>query len=106
MLYDTHHSHIEVKNISEALHSCKDILGHFHVAENDRGAPGSGQVNWKETFKVLKEIEYDDWLLIESFSADVPDFAASINVWRNYASSRDEIPRDGLQFIKKMWGSV
>ncbi len=106
MLYDTHHSHIEEKNISDALHSCADILGHFHIAENDRGTPGKGQVNWKETFKVLKEIKYDDWLVIESFSADVPDFAASINVWRNYASSRDEIARDGLQFIKKMWSSV
>jgi D-psicose/D-tagatose/L-ribulose 3-epimerase len=106
MLYDTHHSHIEEKNISDALHSCSDILGHFHIAENDRGTPGKGQVNWEETFKVLKEIKYDDWLVIESFSADVPDFAAGINVWRNYASSNDEVARDGLQFIKRMWSSV
>jgi D-psicose/D-tagatose/L-ribulose 3-epimerase len=104
MLYDTHHSHIEEKSISEALRSCTDFLGHFHIAENDRGTPGKGQVNWEETFKMLKEINYDNWLVIESFSADVPDFAAGINVWRNYASSRDEIATDGLKFIKKMWG--
>jgi D-psicose/D-tagatose/L-ribulose 3-epimerase len=104
MLYDTHHSHIEEKSISNALHSCADILGHFHIAENDRGTPGKGQVNWNETFKMLKEIKYDNWLVIESFSADIPDFAAGINVWRNYASTQDEIAEDGLQFINKMWG--
>jgi len=104
MLYDTHHSHIEEKNISDALHACANILGHFHIAENDRGTPGKGQVNWEESFKMLKEINYDNWLVIESFSADVPDFAAGINVWRNYASSREEIAQDGLKFIKKMWG--
>ena len=104
MLYDTHHSHIEEKSISAALQSCASILGHFHIAENDRGTPGKGQVNWVETFKLLKEIKYDQWLVIESFSADVPDFAAGINVWRNYASSREEIAEDGLQFIKNMWG--
>ena len=103
MLYDTHHSHIEEKSISNALQSCSDILGHFHIAENDRGTPGKGQVNWNETFKMLKDINYDSWLVIESFSADVPDFAAGINVWRNYASSRDEIAEEGLKFIKKMW---
>ena len=103
MLYDTHHSHIEEKSISNALNSCAEFLGHFHIAENDRGTPGKGQVNWNETFKLLKEIKYDNWLVFESFSADVPDFAAGINVWRNYASSREEIAEDGLQFIKKMW---
>ena len=106
MLYDTHHSHIEEKNISDALHSCANILGHFHIAENDRGTPGEGQVNWAETFKVLKEIKYDNWMVIESFSADVHGFAESINVWRNYSSSRDETATEGLKFIKKMWGSV
>ena len=104
MLYDTHHSHIEEKNISDALRSCADVLGHFHIAENDRGTPGKGQVNWDETFKMLKEIKYDNWLVIESFSADVPDFSAGINVWRNYASSQEEIAEGGLQFIKNMWG--
>jgi D-psicose/D-tagatose/L-ribulose 3-epimerase len=106
ILYDTHHSHIEEKNISDALRSCASVLGHFHIAENDRGTPGKGQVNWEETFKMLKEIDYDSWMVIEAFSADVPDFAAGINVWRNYASSRDELARDGLQFIKKMWSSA
>jgi len=104
MLYDTHHSHIEEKNISDALQSCADILGHFHIAENDRGTPGKGQVNWEETFRMLKEIKYDNWLVIESFSADIPDFSAGINVWRNYASSQEEIAKDGLKFIKQMWG--
>jgi len=105
MLYDTHHAHIEEKNISNALHSCADVLGHVHIAENDRGTPGKGQVNWVETFKNLKEIKYDNWTVIESFSADVPDFAAGINVWRNYASSNEEVYKDGLQFINKMWNS-
>lgn len=98
-MYDTHHSNIEEKSQSAALQTIAPVLKHIHISENDRGTPGSGQVQWNDVFTTIKEIGYDDWLTIEAFSTIIPEFANAINVWRNYSPS-EEIYTKGLEFIK------
>lgn len=102
-MYDTHHSNIEEKSQSNALKTIAPYLKHVHISENDRGTPGSGQVNWNEVFQTLKEIDYDGWLTIEAFSRLDPDFANAINVWRDF-SPAEEMYTNGLQFIKNGMG--
>ncbi|EAR01775.1 sugar phosphate isomerase/epimerase family protein [Maribacter sp. HTCC2170] len=102
-MYDTHHANIEEKSQSSAIQHIAPHLKHVHISENDRGTPGSGQVNWDEVFSSLKEINYDGWLTIEAFSRLDPDFANAINVWRDF-SPADEIYTEGLQFIKQGMG--
>ena len=58
MMYDTFHAHIEEADPRAALQSCADVLAHFHASENNRGTPGSGQVDWDTTFDALGEIGY------------------------------------------------
>jgi len=99
VMYDTHHVNIEENSQKEALECAAPFLKHVHLSENHRGIPGSGQVNWKEVYATLKEINYDGWVTIEAFSRIVPDFANAINVWRNYATA-EEIYEQGYQFIK------
>ncbi|MCK0157023.1 sugar phosphate isomerase/epimerase [Cellulophaga sp. F20128] len=99
-MYDTHHSNIEEKSQSSAIKTIAPVLKHFHISENDRGTPGSGQVNWPEVFSTINEIKYDGWLTIEAFSTIIPEFANAINVWRDYSSS-EEIYTKGLDFIKQ-----
>lgn len=103
-MYDTHHSNIEEKSQSNALKTIAPYLKHVHISENDRGTPGSGQVNWPEVFQTLKEINYDGWLTIEAFSRLDPEFANAINVWRDF-SPATEIYEKGLAFIKEGIGS-
>jgi D-psicose/D-tagatose/L-ribulose 3-epimerase len=103
MIYDTHHAHIEEKNMREVILRHRDVLAHVHISENDRGTPGQGQVNWKDVFKTLKEIKYDSWLTIEAFSRNNPEFASGINVWRNFQPTLEEVYRDGFYFIKTSW---
>jgi D-psicose/D-tagatose/L-ribulose 3-epimerase len=100
-LFDTHHANIEEKSLAEAIRTIEPVLGHVHISENDRGTPGSGHVPWDETFATLSEIEYDGWLTIESFTRDDPDFANSINVWREYNKPWD-VAEQGYAFIKQM----
>ena len=102
-MYDTHHANIEEKSQSNAIKHIAPYLKHVHISENDRGTPGSGQVNWNDVFTSLKEINYDGWLTIEAFSRLDPDFANAINVWRDY-SPAEEIYTKGLQFIKDGMG--
>jgi D-psicose/D-tagatose/L-ribulose 3-epimerase len=103
MMYDTFHANIEEKDPPAALASVAKHLIHFHVSENDRGIPGSGHVQWRETFAALRKINYDGWLTIECFSRLLPEVAAATRVWRDFFVSPDEVCEKGVQFIRKMW---
>jgi D-psicose/D-tagatose/L-ribulose 3-epimerase len=103
MMYDTFHATIEEKDPPRALAEAREQLIHFHISENDRGTPGAGHVQWRETFKTLREINYDGWLTIEAFSRVLPELAAATRVWRDFFPSNEDVYKRGLQFIKKMW---
>lgn len=100
-MFDTHHANIEEKDFKSSLISMKGSLRHFHISENDRGAPGDGHIPWEEIFSILSEIEYSEWLTIEAFSRNDESFAKSINVWREFSDPWD-IAKKGLSLIKLM----
>jgi D-psicose/D-tagatose/L-ribulose 3-epimerase len=103
MMYDTFHANIEEKDPPAALAAAREHLIHFHISENDRGTPGSGHVQWRETFKTLRQIGYDGWLTIEAFSRVLPELAAATRVWRDFFPSQEDVYQRGLQFIRTMW---
>lgn len=100
LMYDTFHAHIEEADPRAALQSCADVLVHFHASENNRGTPGSGQVDWDTTFDALGEIGYDGWVVIEAFGDSLPDLAAATKVWRRTFTSEEQLARDGAAFIR------
>lgn len=106
MLYDTHHAHIEEKNVAAVIARYGHKIRHVQISENDRGTPGSGQVRWMETFRSLREIGYDHWLTIEAFGRYNEAFAPGVHAWRNYQETLEEIYQDGIAFIRQMWGEV
>jgi len=101
MMYDTFHAHIEEKSITEALTFCADIMAHVHISESDRSTPGTGQVNWQETFDALKAIKYDGWLTVEAFGLALPSLAAATKIWRKMFVSEEQLAGDGLKFMKR-----
>ncbi len=100
MMYDTFHAHIEEADPRAALISCADVLVHVHAAENHRGTPGSGQVEWDATFAALAEIGYTGWVVVEAFGDSVPEFAAATKVWRKTFSNEEQLARDGAAFLR------
>ncbi len=98
-MYDTHHAHIEEKQIDGPIELISPYLAHVHISENDRGTPGIGLVHWDKVFTALEQIKYQGWYTIEAFSRDDPDFANAINVWREY-SDPWEIAEQGYAFIR------
>ena len=104
--YDTHHMHIEEPDPAAAIAHVAAELGHVHVSENDRGVPGTGQVNWTATFRALHEAGYDGWLTIESFSRLDPEFAGAIHVWRDYFGDPMDVATGGHAFIRESWAGV
>ena len=103
--YDTHHMHLEERDVTDALRRAAPSMGHVHISENDRGTPGTGQVRWEATFAGLRDAGYDGWLTIEAFSRLDPEFAAAIHIWRDTCSDPMDLARDGLSFLQHSIGS-
>ena len=101
VLYDTFHANIEEKSLGAALRSLGPHLRHVHTCENDRGAPGSGHVEWPEVFSGLSDMGYDEWLVIESFAPGIKEIAAAACIWRELAPTPEAIAYDGLEFLKR-----
>ncbi|SHO63337.1 sugar phosphate isomerase/epimerase family protein [Algoriphagus zhangzhouensis] len=99
-MFDTHHANMEEKKLGSAIELIAPKLGHFHISENDRGTPGSGHVDFDETFATLKKVGYSGWLTIEGFTRNDPAFANSIGVWRNFSEPWD-MAENGYKLIRE-----
>ena len=102
LLIDTFHANIEEKDVAAAYRTAGKYLKHVHTCENDRGAPGSGHVDWKGVFAALKEVRYDGWLVIESFGSQVKEIATAACIWRDLAPSPESLASEGLRFLKSL----
>lgn len=104
IMLDTFHMNIEEKSIGDAIRAAGDRLVHLHACENDRGAPGSGNVTWDQVAAALRDIGYDGPVVIESFTADVKSIARAAAIWRPLASSQDALAEEGVQFLRGLLG--
>ena len=101
---DTFHMHLEERDSGAAIRAAGDRLFHFHACENDRGAPGRGQVAWPAVAAALADVGYAGPVVIESFTPEVKSIARAVCIWRELASSQDELAREGLAFLKGLFG--
>jgi sugar phosphate isomerase/epimerase len=62
---DTFHMNIEEVDMFETMKKVGDRLVNFHVADNNRMAPGMGHLNWEKIIRTLREINYDKVLSVE-----------------------------------------
>lgn len=98
---DTFHMNIEEKDLYKAIKNTGEFLAHMHCCENDRGAPGSGHVDWDGVFKALHEVNYDGWITIESFVPAIEAIAKAAAIWRELTpGGADAVAREGLKFLK------
>ncbi len=99
-MYDTFHSHIEEKNVTEAVKALKGQLVHVHISENDRSTPGKGNVRWDETFDALKAIGYDGMMTVEAFGVALEKLIPATKIWRRMYDTEEQLARDALAFMK------
>ena len=97
---DTFHMHLEEKNTGDAVRAASNRLFHLHACENDRGVPGTGQVDWRGFAGAVKDVNYQGDIVIESFTPRVTSIAEAVRIWRRVAPNQDAIARDGLAFLK------
>lgn len=85
---DTFHMNIEETDMFESIRKAKGRLTGFHVADNNRMAPGMGHLNWEKIVATLKEVGYDGVLSVE-FCAPLDRTPAN-----PYPDSIDENPEN------------
>ena len=77
---DTYHMNLEESDFAEAIRESKGKLGYFHIADNQRWYPGSGQLDFMPILEALEDIGYDGYITVECFprgnGADTAEKAA------------------------------
>lgn len=104
--FDTFHSNIEEKNIYSAIvEGGKDIY-HMHFCENNRGVPGSGNINWNEVKRGILDIGYDRWITLENFVMSECGVGKDVNIWRNIDKDGSTAACEGIKFMKNLFREV
>lgn len=62
---DIFHMNLEESDYYAAIRRAKNRLVGFHVADNNRMAPGMGTLDWPKIVATLKEVGYDGALSVE-----------------------------------------
>ena len=101
---DTYHLNIEERSSAAAIRAAGENLVHLQVCGNDRGSPGHDQTDWSSLRDALDEIDYAGALTIESFTPDNASIAVAASIWRPLAASPDDLARDGLGFLRSVFG--
>ncbi|HSK83987.1 MAG TPA: sugar phosphate isomerase/epimerase family protein [Rubrobacter sp.] len=97
---DTYHMNIEEKGFYEPIVTTGSRMHYIHLSESDRGTPGTGNVHWDEVFRGLKAIDFDGYLVMESFAAINEDLAGATALWRDVVGDPETLIRDGLSFLR------
>ncbi|MVS98907.1 sugar phosphate isomerase/epimerase family protein [Devosia marina] len=101
VLLDTFHMNVEEKSPPDAINETGKALVHFHISENDRGVPGSGQYDFGAAAQALSRIGYDGWVVAEMFVMAGNPASADVNIWRNIEADPTEAARTTLSFMQR-----
>lgn len=104
IMYDIFRAHIEEKDQGRTIVSCAAETIHVHISENDRGVPGTGQVQWDSFWSGLQHTGYDGYLTVEAFGRSPPALATAAKVWRVLFPEPMALCRDDLTFIRERAG--
>jgi D-psicose/D-tagatose/L-ribulose 3-epimerase len=102
VLLDTFHLNIEEDNIFEAIKETGKHLGHFHIGETNRRAPGRGRMPWEEIFGALHSAGYQGAISMEPFLMPGGHVGRDISVYRDLRDGLDldaEAKR-ALEFVR------
>ncbi len=97
---DTYHMNIEEKGFYNPIVATGERMRYIHLSESDRGTPGTGNVHWDEVFRGLRAIDYDGYLVMESFAAINEDIIGATALWRDVVGDPEALIRDGLAFLR------
>ena len=100
-LLDTYHLVTEIRDYAEGIRSVSERLIGFHACENDRGVPGGGIIPWDTVFATLQEIEFDGYIMLETYNSSLDDFSHQRGIFLDVCPDPVEFVRQGFGFIRR-----
>lgn len=101
---DMFHMNIEEKDLHATIRAVGSKLVDFHVAENNRLAPGMGRFDWAVVVKTLNEIGYQGALTLEVVA---PVDRTPVSPWPNQVEKNPvDISPEQLKFIQDHGSSL
>src|SRR5207245_2078165 len=68
--------------------------------DGHRGAPGDGHIQWHEVGDALRAIQYERYVVFESFNPN-GRLAPLARIWRPLAASQDVLAKNGVAFLDR-----
>jgi D-psicose/D-tagatose/L-ribulose 3-epimerase len=104
VLLDTYHLVTETRDYAAEVRQTQGHLWGLHACESDRGVPGGGLVPWPLVFGALHEIDFDGYMIFESYNSSIGnppgDFAHRRGMLHNVCPDAAAFVRTGLAFIQ------
>jgi sugar phosphate isomerase/epimerase len=101
---DMFHMNIEEKDLYATIRNVGKKLFDFHVAENNRLAPGMGGHDWKRVVATLREIDYQGALTLEIVA---PIDRTPVSPFKNQIETNPvDISPEQLKFIQDHGSSL
>jgi sugar phosphate isomerase/epimerase len=66
LLLDTFHMNIEERRLEQAISLAGAKIGHIHITDSNRLAPGQGHLDYDRIIAAIKQTGYDKFLSIEA----------------------------------------
>ena len=110
VMLDTFHMNIEEDSIPDAIHLAGGLLGHFHVGEANRRPPRPGtRMDWAAIGQALKDIHYQDDVVMEPFVTMGGQVGRDISIWRDlsHGATEAELDKDAagsVAYLRELWG--
>jgi len=100
---DFFHMNIEEASMEEALRKYgKDVM-HVHVGDSNRATPGKGHLDLHSLLSVLKEIGYDQYLVLEDVSPNPELFFPDATTKE---AINEAFAREAIRFIKAILADI
>jgi len=106
VMLDTFHMNIEEDSMIRAILYTGNLLGHFHVGENNRRCPGKGNMPWAEIGMALRAIGYRGAIVMEPFVLKGGQIGSDIKVWRDLCKDKSKLDidaRDSVAFLRSVF---
>lgn len=107
-LFDTYHACTEVTDYSDALSVLLPRLWGLHACENNRGAPGTGLLPWREMAAVLCAAGWTGFVGFESYNSSCRggEFARSRGMFHDVCPDGDAFVRQSKAFMERLLRTV
>ena len=104
VLLDTYHLVTEIHDYGQAIRAAAPRLWGLHACGSNRGVPGGGIIPWDDVFDALKAIDFDGYLMLETYNSSIGDppgtFAHQRSMFHNVCPDGEAFVRQGITFLR------